>query len=337
MYSTCLFCNSTLGRNELIEPFPVGRRLAFDSTKGRLWVICPSCRRWNLSPLDARWEAIDECERRFRGTRLHASTEHIGLAEFPHGFALIRVGRPLRPELAAWRYGRQFGWRRLRTSIAVGVGLTGAAAVGVAGLGAGLGIYALYAAWGIGALAVNGVPMRVVARVPVEGRLLRVRREDLSRLRVFPDESRGGFGLVLHHSSGVELLGGAPARYAMGKLFPAINRFGTDRETLGDATELLEQRGDAAEYMHWMLERASMRVQDSLTNFPEADSLALEIALHEEMERRALEGELAELEQAWREAEEVAAIADNLLVPASVHRHLQALRQRLGSDSGVGS
>ena len=47
-------------------------------------------------------------------------------------------------------------------------------------------------------------------------------------------------------------------------------------------------------------------------------SLALEMALHEEQERRALEGELALLDAAWREAEEIAAIADRLAgeVPA---------------------
>jgi hypothetical protein len=46
--------------------------------------------------------------------------------------------------------------------------------------------------------------------------------------------------------------------------------------------------------------------------------LALEMAAHEESERRALEGALAELENAWREAEEIAAIADRLLVPPSI-------------------
>ena len=40
MYSTCLFCNGSLGENTAIEIFPVGKRLAFDPAKGRLWVIC---------------------------------------------------------------------------------------------------------------------------------------------------------------------------------------------------------------------------------------------------------------------------------------------------------
>ncbi len=44
--------------------------------------------------------------------------------------------------------------------------------------------------------------------------------------------------------------------------------------------------------------------------------LALDMALQEEQERRALEGELWLLEQAWQEAEEIAAISDDLLLPA---------------------
>ena len=75
MFSTCLFCHGGLGKNEVVEHFPVGSRLAFDSARGRLWAVCPQCRRWNLSPLDERWEAIDECERLFRGTRARTSTD----------------------------------------------------------------------------------------------------------------------------------------------------------------------------------------------------------------------------------------------------------------------
>ena len=41
--------------------------------------------------------------------------------------------------------------------------------------------------------------------------------------------------------------------------------------------------------------------------------LALEMAVNEEREREALEGELALLELAWKDAEEIAAIADQLL------------------------
>src|SRR5262249_9172081 len=77
MYSTCLFCTKTLGANESIETFPVGKRLAFDAAKGRLWVVCPHCERWNLSPLEERWEAIEQSEKLYRDTRRRVATDNI--------------------------------------------------------------------------------------------------------------------------------------------------------------------------------------------------------------------------------------------------------------------
>jgi hypothetical protein len=47
------------------------------------------------------------------------------------------------------------------------------------------------------------------------------------------------------------------------------------------------------------------------------------MSAHEESERRAFEGELALLEEAWREAEEIAGIADRLLVPESVENWIR--------------
>ena len=55
----------------------------------------------------------------------------------------------------------------------------------------------------------------------------------------------------------------------------------------------------------------------------ETTRLALEMALHEEQERQALEGELWGLEQAWREAEEIAEISDNLLLPEGTEEFLE--------------
>jgi hypothetical protein len=105
MYSACLYCNAHLGENEQLPTFPVGRRVAFDEAKGRLWVICSRCGRWNLTPLEERWEAIEACERLYRGTRLRASTDNIGLARLRSGFEIVRIGPALLPEIASWRYG----------------------------------------------------------------------------------------------------------------------------------------------------------------------------------------------------------------------------------------
>ena len=48
-----------------------------------------------------------------------------------------------------------------------------------------------------------------------------------------------------------------------------------------------------------------------------SEAVALEMALHEDAERQALAGQLALLTAAWREAEEIAAIADSLFLPAA--------------------
>ena len=61
--------------------------------------------------------------------------------------------------------------------------------------------------------------------------------------------------------------------------------------------------------------------------------LALEMAAHEETERRAMEGELAELEAAWREAEEIAGIADTLLLPKDVDEWLEKKQKQ--SEEGT--
>src|SRR3954466_14062097 len=149
MYTTCLFCHSDLGSNEVIEHFPVGRRLAYDAVKGRLWVVCRKCERWNLTPVDERWEAIEDCERLFSTTRLKASTDNVGMARLREGLELVRIGQPQRPEFAAWRYGDQFGRRRVRyiaySAIGAGVVIGGFAALKFAGLAIGGG----YGTWQI--------------------------------------------------------------------------------------------------------------------------------------------------------------------------------------------
>ncbi len=148
MYSTCVFCAKSLGRNETLEHFPVGRRIAFDADRGRLWAICPHCERWSLSPIHERWEAIEEAERQFETATRRASTDNIGLARVAEGTSLIRIGKPQRPEFAAWRYGDQFGRRRRRQ-----LGWTAAGLVGVGALFWGGPALGLYASGSIGGLS----------------------------------------------------------------------------------------------------------------------------------------------------------------------------------------
>src|ERR1700712_4562797 len=169
MYSTCLFCNSDLGRNETFETFPVGKRLAFDAAKGRLWVVCKKCERWNLSPLEERWEAIESAEKLYRDTRRRVSTDEIGLAKLRDGTDLVRIGAPLRPEFAAWRYGDQFGRRRRRQMIIAGGGIAAISAVVIGGATAGVGIGSF--GWlisQVGKGLVHGSPEKVVAKIKTD-------------------------------------------------------------------------------------------------------------------------------------------------------------------------
>ena len=64
---------------------------------------------------------------------------------------------------------------------------------------------------------------------------------------------------------------------------------------------------------------------------PTPTRLALEMALHEEQEMRALAGELIELELQWRQAEEIAGIADDMFVPQETRDFIA--RHRAGAEA----
>src|SRR2546430_12335640 len=64
----------------------------------------------------------------------------------------------------------------------------------------------------------------------------------------------------------------------------------------------------------------------ALRHLTPATRLAVEMAVNEDAERGAMEGELELLEMAWRDAEEIAGIADDLLVPQETEEHIARLR-----------
>jgi hypothetical protein len=316
MYSTCMFCNKPLGTNEVVETFPVGRRLAFDAHRGRLWVVCPKCERWNLTPLEERWEAVETCEAIFRGTRVRVSSENIGLAKHPEGLELVRIGEPLRPEFAAWRYGDQFG-RRRRRAILYGVGgaviLTGVVAGGVAAgvISGGL----LGQSGNFVNIFVNG---RTLAKVKTPtGEVLKLRQPDLRRARM--EFEGGGLTFVVGRGKKKEYrFEGEEARKVAGVVVSRINRAGAGKAHVQNAVRLLDELGTPEEVLRAASRERARRTKDGLGRVALISAptrLAVEMALHEEQERRALEGELWLLERRWREAEEIAGIADDLLLP----------------------
>ncbi|MGH7617874.1 MAG: hypothetical protein ACREPM_11645 [Gemmatimonadaceae bacterium] len=347
MYSTCLFCAEGLGVNERVEHFPVGRRLAFDAKRGRLWVVCHRCGRWNLSPLEERWEAIEECERTYRGTFVRVSTDNIGLARLADGLELIRIGEPLRPEFAAWRYGRHFGTRRRKTQYIAGAGVAAAALAAVT-LGPtlapalSLGAISIVVIPGIttvmGAIPVVGVLAardyiqhdRVVARLAHNKRVLTVRAKHLDDIELKVEGHEGAASLAVPHDAGWTEIHGTAAIHATGVLIAGANRYGADSARIQDAVQQIESEGDAAGFLSAASARNAWRGGRTMSimniyrrlgamHLAPVERLALEMAVHEESERRALEGELATLESAWRDAEEIAAICDDDLTPPKLY------------------
>jgi hypothetical protein len=99
----CFYCASDLGATS-VEGSSARERLAYDPWLGRLWRVCPNCRRWSAALLDERWEVLEACERAARrDSKLLLEGEHLCLLQTSAG-QLIRVGRPPRAELARWRY-----------------------------------------------------------------------------------------------------------------------------------------------------------------------------------------------------------------------------------------
>ena len=350
MFSACIFCAKPLGANEALEAFPVGTRIAFDAARGRLWVVCRACERWNLSPLDERWEAVEQAERAYRDTRTRVATENIGLAKLRDGTTLVRIGTPLRPEFAAWRYGDQFGRRRTRALLVAGAGVAAVTAAAVGGIMAGIGIGAFGGMFYNGGRALTvGNPDSVVAKIRgADGRPMHVRRRHLGESYLHR-ASGGELGLRLRFKGGEAHLTGREAERVAAIVVPKVNRFGGNRQAVADAVREIETLGGPHALVSHLADGAGsfmapLKVtrrsswngyrgfdRHGLYALAKPQRLALEMSLHEEAERRALEGELQELERAWRDAEEIAGISDNMFVPESVDARMKELKgERIG-------
>ena len=356
MYSSCIFCNAPLGSNELLERFPVGRRIAYDERGGRLWAVCPKCERWNLSPLETRWEAIEEAERVFRVTPLKVTGENISLAQTTEGLELVRIGAPPKLELMAWRYGDQFGRRRRRYLIAGSGIAAGAVAFGaVSFMTSSLpGAFAALSAVGGGINLVNTAnlirrrwgPRHVVLR-DGSGRILELNADDVAGAALVSGAA-GSWRVSVPHRLWIGVRGkgavkgeltdltGEPALRALSRLLPFANRDGGSRRHVMEAAKVIENsRGvDAllqAAATNDEARKTHVKVtpgKNQLGILPARLRLALEMTLHDADERRAMEGELAELEARWREADALATVADSLLLPPEIEDELESLRRR---------
>ncbi|WP_419943476.1 hypothetical protein [Candidatus Palauibacter sp.] len=223
------------------------------------------------------------------------------------------------------------------------IGATGAGALGAAAAG----------------LALWTVPRLLNRRANVaqfrrsDGTLYKLTREHAAQFaRIRADDDEPGFRIEIHKGplsrKGPYSFEGDDAGRAINALLPLVNGAGAATRHIREAVSQIESHGDPHRFIADSTERGSATTARELPapgpgrkvrlsgpgwvrKMPKPTRLALEMALHEEQERRAPEGELAQLEQAWLEAEEIAAIADNLLLPEHTDEFLDRHSPREGS------
>jgi hypothetical protein len=285
------------------------------------------------------------------------ATDNIGLARLSEGLELVRIGKPYRPEFAAWRYGDQLGRRRRRRMLKAGLGVGAVGLVLAGGWTAG---FTLAGAW-LGLLrasrdALRGDPDKVVAHLAERGwPEMKLKRRDLPHVLLLPPEGAEPWKLAIHVDGLRPRLSGERALHTAGLLLPHMNQYGGSARRVQEAVRYLSEldhpadafarvaasmrkpRRKAAFREHeWMAEDEAVSSQRyRIVDQPAAVRLALEMAAHEETERRAMEGELAFLARAWEEAERIAAIADSLGVADRIERGLQRLRGKVSGEGGA--
>ena len=320
IFSRCLFCHAGIPENETFEGLTRGERFAFDSGRGRLWVICSECQRWNLVPIEDRWEALEALEKIARDeARLLVRTDNVALMRIGD-VELVRIGQATLPEEAWWRYGRELAGRRAqfqRMSITMGR-TTGAIALSGITLGR-------MAIGMLGMQAVIRTIMRDVkfgptawrgaAACPGCGSVLREIHFENTRRIIIARSDQGGLELryrcyrcqidALH--SGYRLTG-ISAEHLLRRVLAYRHFDGANEANVRASAAVIEEIGSPDQLTQRL---ALQRVY--LGELPRPYTLALEIAINDITERKLLQLELKDLEARWLEEEKLARIVDDEL------------------------
>ena len=336
VYTRCLFCRKPFSENGQLAYMPHGDRIAYDPAEGRLWVVCRSCHRWNLTPMETRDGALYELERVARDhAKLVAHTANISLLQ-ARPLTLIRVGEAGLTEQAWWRYGREL--RRRRASFhSTRSKLTAATFGALAFVGDTLGL-----SDGDVSIDWKDAPVTDILRwrhfgwaawhgretCPYCNSTLRALRYELSWW-VYPihgPDGRMGVGVPCQRCDPwtpekVYELHGDVAENVLRRVLAYQNISGASERRITDAAQAIEGAGSAGEFT-----LAATAHRQSLWRMGATGTVALEIALNETVERRMLDLEVRALEFLWKKEEELARIIDNELTP---RRLLEAHLRRL--------
>ena len=330
MFRSCGFCDASFDGDGGPSGLGVGRRIAFDEWKGRLWVVCPRCSRWNLTPFDDRLERIEAVARAASQGRVAASTNQVSLIRWQR-YDFVRVGTPPRVELATWRYGERLRTRQ-RERMKVVVPLTVAAiGLGIAAnvaAGGGFGVVV----WNIHRIA-DWMYLRMVGGRKVTmietpicahcGTPMQLRARHVQHARVVPDR-HADMAVVLScprcRHEGAQITGTEAIQVLrQGLTYLNIRRGG--RRRAEDAAREVDQVGGADRLVRDIAQR-----ELTLRSLRPERGLAFEMAVDER-------AEVEELERQWKEAEEIADIADGMLSTSTeVENELRRLKNKRGDQ-----
>nr|NIQ52937.1 hypothetical protein [Gemmatimonadota bacterium]NIU73073.1 hypothetical protein [Gammaproteobacteria bacterium] len=129
----------------------------------------------------------------------------------------------------------------------------------------------------------------------------------------------------LRGRDGGHRLEGLVAQHVLRRVVTRHHFMGASENRVRSATDYIDRLGSPGAVTSEIAGRG-LRLDALLDKHRRTEAVALEIALNDENERRLLELELAELEDRWREEEEIAAIVDGELTPVS---GLERLRREL--------
>ena len=295
-----------------------------------MWVVCPRCRRWNLTPFDDRLERIEAVARAASQGRIAASTQQVALIRWER-YDLVRVGKPPRVELATWRYGERLR-NRQRERMKVVVPLTvaaiglGIAANVAAGGGFGVVVWNVHRladrfyVWLVGGRKVQLLEPPICAHC---GTLMQLRARHVQYARIVPDR-HAEMAVLLScpkcRHEGTQLTGtDAIQVLRQGLTYMNLDKGG--RRRAEDAAREVDQVGGADQ-----LVRDIARRELTLRSLRAERGLALEMAVDER-------AEVEELERQWKEAEEIADIADGTLgTSTEIENELRRLKNRGGDQ-----
>lgn len=330
MFRSCAFCNTAFDGDGGPSGLGVGRRIAFDEWKGRLWVVCPRCSRWNLTPFDDRLERIEAVARAAQAGRIAGSTDQVALIRWER-YDFVRVGKPPRVELATWRYGERLRNRqreRMKVVVPLTVAAIGLGIVANVAAGGGFGVIV----WNIHR-AVDWVYLRIVGSRRVSliespicarcGSIMELRARHVQHARVVPD-THADMGVLLScprcHQEGAQLTG-IEAVQVLRQGLTYLNLVRGGRRRAEDAAREVDRVGGPDRLLRDVAQR-----ELTLRSLRPERGLAFEMAVDER-------AEVAELEQQWREAEEIADIADGTLGSSTdVENELRRLKNRHGDQ-----